>query len=92
MNEAMIAQYADAHKLVSESLGLTPLDEMNERLYGDDNYRTFSVPVTLVRQGFVKILARDAKSAENVVSVVASLSDDIEDAVQSEQIGPAVAI
>ena len=48
--------------------------------------------MTLVRQGFVKILARDAKSAENVVSVVASLSDVIENAVHSEQIGPAVAI
>lgn len=92
MNEAMIAQHAQAHQIISEGLGLTPLDEMNERLYGDDRFQRFRVPVTLIRKSFVEILARDAKSAENVVSVCASLADGVEDAEQSEEIGPAVAI
>ena len=92
MNEAMIAQHAQAHQIISDGLGLTPLDETNERLHSDDSFRRFRVPVTLIRQGVVEILARDAKSAESVVNACATLADGLDNAVQSELVGPAVEV
>ncbi|MBX3424792.1 MAG: hypothetical protein KF688_03840 [Pirellulales bacterium] len=88
----MIAQFAQAHQLISDGLGLTPLDEMNERLYSDDRMKRFRVPVAITRRGVVEILARDAESARNVVGVCTALADGLENAEQSEEIGPATAI
>jgi hypothetical protein len=74
----MIAQFAQAQQIVSEGLGLTPLDDLNERRYSADRMRRFHVPVAITRRGVVEILARDAKSAENVVGVCAVLADGLE--------------
>jgi hypothetical protein len=60
--EAMIAQFAQAQQIVSEGLGLTPLDDLNGWRYSDDRMRRFHVPVAITRRGVVEILARDAKS------------------------------
>ena len=90
MNEAIIAQHANAHKLIIDSLGLPSFNEENERRYDEDDFRTFKVPVTITRRGFVDILASDAQSAENVVRFTTAISDDIKDVVQSERIGQAV--
>jgi hypothetical protein len=104
MNESMVHHAARSVKLISDSLGLptiaevihddtagpTASDEINEQLYERDELRTFRVPVTLTREGFVTVKARDAKTAENVANAVAAFADDIENAVQSESVGTAV--
>ena len=87
MNEAIIAHHARQHKLISDSLGLSSIDEENERRYDEDSFHTFKVPVTITRRGCVEILARDAESARNVVRVATSLGDDIKNIVQTERIG-----
>jgi len=92
MNEAMIAYHDKAHKLISDSLGLTPLDQINEDLYADDDLREYRVPVSVVRTGHATVHARDAKSAEDVVRVFTTLTDEIDDPRQTEYIGSAVAV
>jgi hypothetical protein len=66
MNDSIITQYADAHKLVSNGLGLSTIDEENEQLYDDSSFGRYRVPVKRVRQGYVELLACDPKSAESV--------------------------
>ena len=90
MNESMVYHAAQAVKQVSDAIGVPTIDEENERLYADDDFQTFRVPVTLTRQGFVRIFARDAKAAEGVAKVMAAFADDIENAVHTEQVGTAI--
>ncbi len=90
MNEAIIAQHANAHKLITDSLGLPSFDEENERRYDEDGFHMFKVPVTITQRGTVEILANNPQSAENVVRFTAAISDDIKNVVQSERIGQAV--
>ena len=92
MDEAIIAQYANAHKLFTEGLGLPSIDEENERLFSDEQFYDYRVPVTIVKSGYSTVRARDAKSAENVVKTCAALADGIDEPVQAEYVGPAVQI
>jgi len=89
MNEAIISHHVKQHKLITDSLGLSTIDEENEQLYSDECFSEFRVPVTVTRQGFMTLLARDAKSAERVADAAAAFADDIEDVVQTELIGRA---
>jgi hypothetical protein len=97
MNEAIIAHHAKAHKLITENLGLTPIeehctiDEENERLYSDDEYREYRVPMTIVQKSHSTVKSYDPKSAEEVVRVCAAWSDGLtEPTVQTEHVGKAV--
>ena len=89
MNESIISYHARQHKLISDSLGLPSLDDKNESHYPDEDLRTFRVPVTLIKRGSVTINASCKKSAEDVVRVVAGLSDDLDSSISSEVIGSA---
>lgn len=89
MNEAIIAHHAQQHKLIFDSLSGRDSDDINERLYADDRYHEYRVPVTITRQGFMTLLAHDAQSAQEVANVAAAFADDIEDVVQTELIGRA---
>lgn len=86
----MVYHAAQAVKLISEAIGLPTIDQENEQLYTEEPRRTFRVPVTITREGFATVKARDAKTAENVAKVMAALADDIENAVQNEFVGTAV--
>jgi hypothetical protein len=89
MNESMVYQADRAVKL-TDPVAPT-IDDENERRYAEDGMRRFRVPVAVIRRGIVEVLARDAKSAEGLVSVCAALADDFENAEQSEVVGRAVA-
>lgn len=93
MNEAIISHFQKQHKLITDSLGFPSvedtLNDENERLYADSSYSEFRVSVTVTRQGFMTLLATDAKAAEQVAQAAAAFSDDIEEAVQTELIGHA---
>lgn len=86
MNEAMITYFVQGHKLITDSLGITPLDEENERLYAEEQLHEYRVPVTLVRQGVVTIRASCRETAEGVVRVTAGLNDDELTEVQTTEI------
>lgn len=93
MNEAIISHFQKQHKLITDSLGLPSvtetIDDENERLHASSSYSEFRVPVTVTRQGYMTLLATDAKAAEQVARAAAAFSDDIEEVVQSELIGHA---
>ena len=89
MNDAIIAHHAQQHNLIADSLGFPTIDDDNERLYSDEHFAEYRVPVTITRQGFMKLLARDAESAQQVANASAAFADDIEDVVQTELIGRA---
>jgi hypothetical protein len=92
MNESMVHQAARAVKLISDSLRIPSVAEENERLYAEDEFRLYRVPVTLTREGFVTVRSRNATSAENIARVMASFAEDIENAIQSESVGEATEI
>lgn len=99
MNDAMIAHFAEAHKLITGSLGLPQLnelcliDEENERRYSDENYREYRVPVTIVQRGYSTVRSYDPKSAEDVVKVCAGFADGLDNPTsQVEYVGRAVEI
>lgn len=91
MNESIVHQAAQAVKEISSPADVLTIDEENERRYSDECFRNFRVPVTLTRKGFVSVFAQDAKAAEAVAQVIAAFADDIENAVQTEQVGTAIA-
>lgn len=104
MNEAIVHHAARAVKMIRDSLGLpivdeessdssglSTIDEENDRRYMEAHFRTFRVPVTLTRKGFISVFAGDAKAAEGVAQVIAAFADDIENPVQTEQVGTAIA-
>lgn len=86
----MVYQAARAVKLISESIGLPTVDEENERLFAEDGLRTFLVPVTLKREGFVRVRAGDAKSAEAAAKAGATFADDFEGSIHRNEIGSAI--
>jgi hypothetical protein len=91
MNDSMVHQAARAVKRIVDPIDVPTVDEENDRRYTDDDFRMFRVPVTLTRQGFVRIFSRDAQAAESVAKVMAAFADDIEKSVQTEQVGTAIA-
>ena len=89
MNDSIIAQHAQAHKLITDSLGLNAIDEENERRHNDEDYAEFRVPVTVTRQGFMTFLAPNAEAARRIANAAAAFTDDLEEVVQTELIGRA---
>lgn len=94
MNEAIIANHAQAHKLITKGLGLRAIEKQCtidaelERRYSDNEYREYKVPVTIVQKGYSMVKAYNPQAAAEVVRVCAALSDGLKDSLfQTEYVG-----